>query len=265
MTDTSLPPLAPATVVTNASFEELVEHEAQRSPGGSDNPMTLVNPHATVEQRRDARRINQEGDGFAYAMGGVGVLASLMAGPMVAEATGSSALGVVALGAATATCMGGVRQWAKRVSRRKRAFDAAHPRVRLVGPDWAATAHERFTGHAATLARLDVPDEVRASLVETRRVMDDLLVAVCDLYAAGLVDTPDAKRIYAQMRRHGSEVAALVAVARQREVILDGRSAQEVLAASSAHSLLDAAGRMQDENAHLSALLDGSPAAVGGM
>lgn len=99
-------------------------------------------------------------------------------------------------------------------------------------------------------------------MVETRRVMDDLLVAVCDLYAVGLVDSPDAKRIYAQMRRHGAEAAALVAMAHQREVILDGRSVADVLALSATHTMTEAAGQMHEENEHLSAVLNGSPVAV---
>lgn len=257
--------LAPLPDGSSVAFEELVEHEVQRSPGGADTPVALVSPFATSAQKRAAHRLNRTDDGFAFALTVLGVLGSLLAGPAAGEASGSAVVAIATMGAAMGGSVGGFLAWSKHVARRKRAFDATNPRVRLVGPDWALTAHERFTSHAATLARLDVADPVRASLVETRRVMDDLLVAACDLHAAGLTDTPDAKRIYAQMRRHGAESAALLAVARQREAILDGRSVADVLAASSTRTMLDAASQMQDENAHLSTVLNGSAAAVGSL
>lgn len=245
----------------SAPFEELVAHEVQRAPGGSDRVVALVSPLATPAQREVAQHLNKDGDAAFYTT-------VLTAGSSLVLATTFADTG--SLLAALAVFCGGVGgslaaffAHERRITRRRRSFDAENPQVRLVGPDWAIAAYDRFITASTALTRLDITDEVRASLVEAQRVMDDLLIAVCDLQAAGLVDSPDGKRIYAQMRRHGAEAAALVAVARQREAILDGRSAHDVLAVSARHTMATAAMQMQDENAHLSAVLDGTPESLG--
>lgn len=250
-----------ATDVATASFEELVAHEVQRAPGGSDRPVALVSPLATPAQRQVAHRLNKDGEA-PFFLTLLTAASSVVLGATFAD-TGSLFAALAVFCGGVGGSMGAFYAREGRVARRRRSFDAENPQVRLVGPDWAISAYDRFTTASTALTRLDVPDDVRASLVETRRVMDDLLLAVCDLQTAGLVDSPDGKRIYAQMRRHGAEAAALVAVARQREAILDGRSAHDVLTASAGHTMATAATQMQDENAHLSAVLDGTPEALG--